>query len=138
VAKGGDNADTNLVTACSVCNGGKAAVSLKTIPMTLKEKAAQIVECEAQVKGYAEIALAKRERLDEETWQVAEIYMRRFGRENIRRDNFQSIRNFVDKLGIAAVLEAMEYAVNSRVNSEYGLFKYFCSICWKKIKAPTP
>ena len=44
-----------------------------------------------------------------------------------------SVRMFIDRLGFHEVLDAMESACvkNIRASQE---FKYFCGICWRKIK----
>lgn len=133
VAHGGDNSTDNLVTACEGCNLGKGAVPLTVVPQSLREKAAETAEREAQLRGYQEILLAKRQRLDDEAWRVIDAM---FGpREHISRDWFNSARRFVDKLGLADVLEAAELAVG-RVgwDSDGAVFRYFCGVCWNKIR----
>ena len=44
------------------------------------------------------------------------------------------IRVFIDKLGVHCVQSAMELAWAVRKVRTGGEFKYFCGICWNKIK----
>lgn len=134
VAKGGTNEDENLITSCEPCNLGKGAGLLADVPKSIKQKAIELGEIERQLAGYQAIQRARRERLDEESWEVAEIYMKHFGIKTILKVDRQSIRSFIEKLGVVEVLSAMEKAVATKSNSEYSAFKYFCGICWNKAR----
>ena len=133
VSRGGVSDTDNLVTCCFDCNRGKAARSLSSVPQSLKDKAAEVAEREAQLQEYQKILAARRERLEQETWDVAEIWVERFGEDGIRKDYFQSIKRFIEKLGLDDVLEAMEIAVNRKWSAN-SAFKYFCGICWAKVR----
>jgi hypothetical protein len=93
-----------------------------------------VAEREAQIRAYYEILELRKERKDEEMWSVAEIFMERFSSESIRKDNIVSIRMFLERLNVFAVREAMEIACAKKY-SEFPAFKYFCGICWSKIKS---
>lgn len=137
VAEGGDNDPSNLVTSCDTCNFGKGARSLNCVPEPLQEKAAIIAEREAQLRGYHEVMEAARERRETDTWRVADIFVQQFSKDDsIRKDWFQSIRLFVEKLGVHDCLDSMESAVAKKSSSESTCFRYFCGICWRKIKEP--
>jgi hypothetical protein len=133
VAEGGTNDIDNLVTACLNCNRGKGAALLSAVPQSLEEKAQQTAEREAQVRAYYEILEAKKERKEDELWTIAEIYMQRFGDEDILRTRLASIRRFLEKLDFYEVQEAMQIAVD-RMYSRVPAFNYFCGVCWRKIK----
>ncbi len=137
VSKGGTNDEENLITACDHCNLGKGARSLSDIPKSLANKAAETAEREEQIRGYSEIMSAKRERVEDDCWKVAEVFMDHFcsvDNREIRKDWFQSIKRFVKELGADEVIDAMEMAIARQPNKEYMCFKYFCGICWRKIK----
>jgi hypothetical protein len=134
VAEGGTNDIDNLVTACWDCNRGKGAGLLSTIPQSLEEKAGQVAEREAQIRAYYEILELRKERKDEEMWSVAEIFMERFADESIHKDRIVSIRMFLERLNVFSVREAMEIAC-ARKYSQAPAFKYFCGVCWNKIKS---
>lgn len=137
VALGGGNETDNLVTACDVCNLGKGARSLTDIPKPLASKAAETAEREEQIRGYSEVMAAKRQRIEDDCWQVADVWMDQFcqdGDRSIRKDWFQSIKRFVEELGVHECIDAMELAVSRRPEYKEFSFKYFCGICWKIIK----
>lgn len=137
VAKGGQNDSDNLITACNVCNAGKGARSLDSVPQSLKDKAAETAEREAQVRGYAKVMAAKRSRIEDDAWQVANIFIDQFGdqtKRSIRRDYFQSIKRFIDELGVHECIEAIERAIAKQPRNESLCFRYFCGTCWRIIK----
>ena len=132
VSKGGENIMDNYITSCSKCNLGKSNVSLKNIPKTLKEKSEEIAEKEAQIKGYYEIIEAKRLRLENQAWIIAQI-LDKNASDGFYKNWFKSIEIFIDKLGYHEVLEAMERAT-IKIHNQNQAFKYFCGICWNKLK----
>ncbi len=134
VAHGGGNEDTNLVTACDHCNLGKAATSLESIPASLSSRAAEVTEREAQLRGYSEVMAAQRARIDADCWEVANIFVDQFQLDGIRKDWFQSIKQFVEKLGVHECIQAMDVAVSRKPYSREQCFRYFCGICWNIIR----
>lgn len=132
VSKGGDNSEDNLITSCFECNMGKGAKLLDRKPEALKDKAARIAETEAQIAGYSRILAKKRERIETEAWQVINIFT---DEGEIRKDWFRSVAMFIEKLGVIETMEAMDIAISAKShNHETTQFKYFCGVCWKKIK----
>lgn len=133
IADGGTNEIDNLVIACYDCNRGKGAAALTSIPQSLEEKAAFTQEREAQLRAYYEILEAAKERKDGELWAVADIFMQRFVDDSILRSRLASIRSFLGRLDFYEVVEAMEIAVD-RHSSKDAVFRYFCGICWTRIR----
>jgi hypothetical protein len=133
VSDDGTNEIDNLVTACFRCNRGKAANALSIVPQSLQDRAEETAEREAQIKAYYEILQAKKDREEEELWSIAQVYMGRFGEESILRNRLASIRMFLQRLNYYEVLEAMEIATDKHYNKG-SVFRYFCGICWRKIK----
>jgi hypothetical protein len=131
VAEGGVNDLDNLVTACFDCNRGKGAVSLSVAPQSLSEKAALVAEREEQLRGYAQVMEAKRQRLEAETWKIMDLFHP--GADTVPRDSFGSTKRFIEKLGFHEVQEAAEIALGGPA---YGkrLFRYFCGVCWNKVR----
>lgn len=132
VAAGGDNSLDNLVTACQPCNAGKGARDLKVVPQTLADKAAEIAEREAQLAGYQAVLAARRERLDADAWSVLEV-LHGARVASVPRDQFRSVRMFIERLGLDAVIDAAEIALVAPCPTSM-VFRYFCGICWKRIK----
>jgi len=131
VSKGGKNAIDNLVTACFDCNRGKSDRLLGIAPKTLKEKADEVSEREAQLKGYSEVMEARRQRIDDDCWRVMSVLYP--GKESVRRDEFLSVQRFVERLGVHQVLDAAEVAMASAA-SYSKKFKYFCGVCWNRVR----
>jgi len=131
VAAGGGNEMDNLVTSCSSCNQGKSDRDLRVAPQSLSDKAADIAEREQQLLGYQSVMQEKSDRLDAETWEV--VGALKPGADHFPRRDFLSVRMFVERLGLFEVLEAADIATLARM---YGSrkFRYFCGVCWKKIK----
>lgn len=134
VANGGGNEIDNLVTSCLDCNRGKGATPLESVPQSLTDKAIQVAEAEAQLEGYQAILRAKKDRIESDCWEVADVFVNHFKLTGVRRADFQSIKTFVERLGVVDVVESLEKAVDIKPYSEHACFKYFCGICWNKIK----
>ena len=134
VAKGGGNDMDNLVTSCESCNQGKSDRLLSDIPQSLQDKAAQIIEREAQIKGYQNVVAAKRQRIEDECLEVVEVYERFNEGFTLSPSGLVSVRNFIEKIGVHEVINAMEAAYSSRKVRRGNEFKYFCGICWNKIR----
>lgn len=134
VSKGGGNDIDNLITACQPCNSGKSNVELNDVPQSLQDKAAMVLEREAQIKGYQSVMDAKRLRLEEEAAQICEVYETFNPGFTLTDKSMVTIRMFIDKLGVHCVQSAMELAWAVRKVRTGGEFKYFCGICWNKIR----
>lgn len=131
VATGGGNDMDNLVTACEPCNRGKAARELGAVPQGLAEKATAVAEREEQLRGYHDVMEAKRKRLDAQAWQL--MNMLRTEQGSAPRDWMNSMRTFIDKLGFHEALEAVELAL-AKQHIEEKCWRYFCGICWNKLR----
>jgi hypothetical protein len=133
VKEGGGNEDTNLITSCDSCNLGKGATPLCSAPRSLAERAAETAEREAQIKGYSEVMRAKRLRIEDDAWDVAEVYTGAFCLPSIPRSHLASVKRFLELLDVSECLSAMESACAKKCSAEPA-FKYFCGICWNIIK----
>ena len=131
VAAGGGNDIDNLATSCDSCNLGKSAILLRSVPLSLAEKAAEVNEREEQLKGYHDILEAKRVRLDDETWRVMNLMYP--GKGSVSRDEFQGTKKFIEKLGFHEVYDAAEIALAGPA-SYRNTFRYFAGVCWSKIR----
>lgn len=137
VSKGGKNSMANLITSCSSCNLGKGAITLDTVEIGISEKAALIKEREAQIKGYHKQIEATRRRVERESWDVAAALVGEERVDSFGKTRLASIRNFLGKIDYYEVLGAAEItfskfrSIETITNNQ---FKYFCAICWSKIK----
>lgn len=131
VAAGGSDELDNLVTACFDCNRGKSDGDLSDVPQSLQSKAAEVIEREAQIKGYQAAMDAKRLRLLEEAQEVCELYEELKPGYTLTDKSLVTVRMFIEKLGVHVVMDAMERAYSRSRGDE---FRYFCGICWNKIR----
>jgi HNH endonuclease len=134
VADGGGDEETNLVTACFSCNRGKAANSLSDIPTSLAQRAAEVQEREEQIAGYERVMREYRERLDASAYDILRKFCDHHGREGIPTNDFLSIKKFIDQLGFHDVVDSCEIAIAKKPYHYPSCFKYFCGVCWNKIR----
>lgn len=134
VASGGANDIDNLATACEACNQGKGARDIRVAPPTLAEKAVRVAEAEEQLRGYQNILEARRDRLEEEMWRVAEVLEPGSADNGYPRVWLTSITRFVEKLGVHTAMDAADIACGKYPYSRHRCFRYFCGICWNKIR----
>ncbi|MGL4265185.1 MAG: HNH endonuclease [Afipia sp.] len=134
VAEGGSNDIDNLITACEPCNLGKGAGLLSDAPQSLKGKAEELAEKEAQLQGYNEILMARATRIENEAWLVAEELECVEYVESYSRANLASIKRFLERLPFEEVRSAAEHSAGRFGASSTRAFRYFCGICWGKIR----
>lgn len=138
VAEGGTNDVDNLVTACEPCNLGKGAKLLSSAPPSLSDRAADLAEREEQIRGYEEVLRARRYRIDDGVDEIADAFTATFDPEfavYLSDTSRRSVRKFVELLGVCEVVECLRIARSSRAGSEPdSCFRYFCGVCWRRIK----
>lgn len=132
VAEGGGNDADNLVTACFNCNRGKAARSLTSVPQSLSDRAAETAEREEQLRGYSQIMEARRNRIEDEVWSAFRHWR---GQTKTTHNKFNSMKRFIESLGLHEVLDAIDIALGAEIRSDDREWRYFCGVCWNKIKA---
>lgn len=134
VANGGGNSMDNLVTACQKCNLGKSAVPLTSIPQSLDSKAAEFAEREKQLKAYNRALKKKRERIESDAWDVVAALEHGITQEEYSRQRMQSIRMFLDRMPYEEALNAAQITASRFHKINDTAFRYFCGICWSKIR----
>jgi hypothetical protein len=137
IAEGGLDDIDNLITACADCNLGKGARSLSAIPQPLSEKAIELAEREEQLRGYQNILQAKRDRLESEIDRVADVYGAFVKGYTLSDSARVSTKHFIEKLGVHVCIDAMEIACHRWHDRDGKIFRYFCGICWSRIREPT-
>jgi hypothetical protein len=132
VSKGGTNVMENLITSCFDCNRGKSNISLQNIPSTLEEKATIAAVKSEQYKAYVK-HIKQIEKFNSKLVDMVEAAYNEFYPDYFFMPKFRNdIKMFIDKLGVTAVCEAMRIAC-SKFDEDQSL-KYFCGICWNKIR----
>lgn len=145
VSAGGTDDINNLLTACFDCNRGKTNIPLDKIPNKLSENLEILKEKEEQLREYREFLLEVETRIQNDIFLVEKVFELNYPR-NCLTEKFQqvSIRKFVELLPILVVLNAINMAClkfHSDISNEFNdeninnSIRYFCGICWKRIKS---
>ena len=132
VADGGGNDAHNLITACFDCNRGKADGSLQASPIDIGERSEMLSARLEQTRAYEELLAEQRQLQDQAIDDVISIYEFAFEGWTLKDRIRPSIRQFLNLLPKSEVIDAMELAC-SRMSAD-SAFKYFCGICWRKVK----
>lgn len=134
VSKGGEDVIDNLITSCFDCNRGKAARVLSVATTSIEDKTKVLQERRKQLKAYNRAIEQKIEedealidRLQHDVWEEKPQWI-------LTTSQRHSIRkNFINKLDYLTLRDAIQAACWGRSDQEQA-FKYFCGICWNKIK----
>lgn len=131
---GGDNVPENLITSCSDCNKGKSKNPLTETILKVEQKIVLLKEKRKQYKEYIKLMKEFGDNKDSELDLIESIYISYFP-DYYLLDSFKlnSIRNFIDKLDIITVKDAMRIACSTVPHDSQSL-KYFCGICHNKIR----
>lgn len=132
VSKKGTNHIDNLITACFDCNRGKSNNLLETVPHSILIKSEMKRIAVEQYKQYQKLLQKEKLQMEydidlvEQTFQI-------YKPNSCFGDTFRiSVKKFIKELGVEEVIDSMESAMSKRSYGD-GL-KYFCGICWNKIK----
>lgn len=135
VSKGGGNEIDNLLTACLGCNRGKNKHELTTIPESTGAKAELLKEKELQYVEYQKIQRSIEQRIQREIRYVEETYQIHFPDSSFTESFRASVRNFIKQLGLDEVNDSMIKAcAKNGIFRKDDLLRYFCGVCWSKIK----
>ena len=143
VSKGGDNTMNNLITSCFDCNRGKSdellTIKPKNIQDTIIEEIELKKERQKQIK-YFDKELRKLKKEEKATLDDIGIYWwDNFVKVNDRGytvfagKRLVSIKTFLKKLTPEEIKSSMDIALD-RLANENQAWKYFCGVCWCKIK----
>ena len=137
-SKGGKDEINNLITACFDCNRGKSGIPLDKLPNTLTENLEILKEKEAQLKQHRKFTKLIQKRIDSDIDTIQDVFKEYFG-DLIFTDQFRNgtVKRFIENLPLHEIADAMHIA-GSRKKDADGCIKYFCGICWNKIKADDP
>lgn len=135
VSKGGKNDINNLVSACFDCNRGKRNVRLERIPNKTSENIAILKEQEEQLKEYRKLIRKIARRTNNDIKNINNIYIKAYpGWEFADSFKVGSLKRFLSFLPKEEIVEALNIAISHFQNDSDRVIKYFCGICWKKIK----
>lgn len=133
-SKCGDDNINNLVTSCFDCNRGKSATPLDRIPNSLVSNLEIIKEKEEQLDSYEQSLLKLKRRVKSKAKKIEKVYISQFpGMKFTPLFKNGSLTRFQYLLPHDDLIEAISIACSKCPDSSDAI-KYFCGICWKKIK----
>lgn len=132
--KGSDDIN-NLITACFDCNRGKKNIPLKIIPSKINENLEVLKEKELQIKEYRKFIAKIQHRIDKDIEDISQIYKEQY-KEWDFSENFKktSIKKFLELLPKDEVVDSLRHSINKFPTDADNVIRYFCGVCWKKIK----
>jgi hypothetical protein len=139
---GGTDATHNLTTSCRDCNSGKSGISLDVVPDDVAKSMAIALEKREQVKRFEAMLKAEKRRIDKAArglgvyWCDRTLPPDKAGTLILAEQWLRSIRTFLKSLPETEVEGAMDSAQSriDKIPNETQRLKYFCGICWAKIK----
>lgn len=134
-SKKGKDDINNLITSCFDCNRGKRDIPLNRLPNTLSENLSVLQEQEEQLKAYRRFVDKIQKRVNKDIREIASIFTDHFRHKDLS-EQFKngSLKNFLGLLPKHEVEIAMNLAVSKKGNKADDAIRYFCGICWNKIK----
>lgn len=143
-SKGGKDDINNLITACFDCNRGKSNVQLTSVPKKLSENIVAIKEKEDQIKEYNKFLKKIENRIQKDIEEISSIYTEQydFGDDGrwIFSDHFKqnTLRRFLKELPKQEIITSLNLATSKFPTDKDSVVKYFCGICWNKIRDRNP
>lgn len=143
VSDGGKDEVLNLVTACQDCNLGKSNVPLCQVTKPLAEMMEEAAERKLQVDAYNQFLTEIRDAENAVVASIGRHWFDQFCPKNERGTwvfgaaRAQTIRTFLKKLAPVQITEAIDIALarmNASMNYDEKAWKYFCGVCWNKIR----
>lgn len=140
-SKGGTDDRLNLITACADCNLGKSNKELDNRIKGLEQSLAEERERLEQVKAYNSLLKRRAKKAKQAFNEIERFYIEQLVGENwparvMPREWVPSIKTFLKYLPPEEIKDSLEIAHERKdfaVYPQYA-FRYFCGICWKKIK----
>ena len=133
VSKGGDNDINNLITSCFDCNRGKTNIKLDRVTPAISENLKVLKQKEEQLKEYRKFISNIKMRKTREINKINSLFEEFFPDRELTKNFKRSVGMFIKKLSFDEVEDSMFIAC-SRIDHSGDALKYFCGICWKKIK----
>lgn len=133
-SKKGTDSLENLITSCFDCNRGKSNRLLKDLPKSLETKYKELKEREIQYKEYRKLLNKIDRSIQKDIDYIDSIYIDSFS-DWALSDSFKqvSVKRFIKDLGVNEVRDSMYLAI-SKINNKDESIRYFCGICWSKIR----
>lgn len=138
VADGGTNDPVNLITSCHACNAGKSSILLT---QKAPSQAATAKLEKDRLEQMAELNRWLHEKnkvIDGWVNQVSDVWIEESGEDpskwRVSAEVEKSIRRFLKFLPCEEVKDSVRIALSERRFGRDGPLRYFCGVCWTKIR----
>jgi len=140
LAEGGKSEMSNYITSCADCNLGKGPTPLhKDIPQKLLISLDEMKEKEEQIVEYRKFIKKLNRRKNKDIKDICKIYSTHFEKLELSESfKIASLKKFLLLLPKHEVVESMHLAINKSPVDSGRAIKYFCGVCWRKIKGDLP
>jgi len=139
-ANGGSDDPCNLFTACQDCNLGKSDVPLSQIPYAHKQSVEERQEAIDQLRAISQLSIEAREQENELVEIISGHWIKLQGSDPdkllVSKDQEKMIRKFLKHLPVGEIIDAINITANNVDIQSWAANRYFCGVCWKKIKEP--
>lgn len=141
VSKGGGNDSLNLITACFDCNRGKSDRTLDQVLPTVEALIEEQKARRRQVLEYNKFLTKARKDQDKEIDELGVYWHNNFREKDTytfgpsRRPSIRKFLEYIPKQHIQDAIDTAFARVSPHGEDDTSTFKYFCGICWKRIKA---
>jgi hypothetical protein len=136
-AKGGTDDINNLTAACFACNRGKTHIPLSTAPSPLTENLDVLKEKEAQLRAYRRYVKRVRGREDDDIAAIETIFRDSYSNQRELTEHFREVslrQQFMPHIPLHELTGAMLKACNMFPVDPDRALRYFCGVCWHKIR----
>lgn len=132
ICEGGSDSYENLITSCFDCNRGKSGNSLADSDCD----AVQQLQLEkiAQLSAFNEMLIDASKANDRHIEWLVDKVAGNMDWTCLNKDEQKSIRCFARRLSFEEILEESEIAGSKRIPGNSARWRYFCGICWSKVK----
>lgn len=142
VSKGGKSEWVNYVTSCVDCNLGKSDKLLTQKVPSLESVRELEMERFSQMKALNKWLGEKRRTEDEWFRQISAFWITLEGQDpkewKISGHRAETVRMFMKRMPYQEIIESLEIASYKKDAGTHGFLKYFCGVCWHKIKGDLP
>jgi len=134
-SKKGEDDINNLITSCFDCNRGKRDISLNRIPNKMTENLEILKLRENQLKEYRKYIGKIECRINNDINEIENIFQETY-KDNTFTEKFRnaSVKLFLKSLPLQTIKDAMYKATSKVYHDPEGCIRYFCGICWIRIK----
>jgi len=133
-SKGGKDSMDNLATSCFECNRGKSNKDLTSIPSPLIDNSEQTKLKVAQFKEYRKYLNQLSDIENQLVSEVEATFNLYFPNYSFNPKFRESIKLFLKKIDVNEMKKAMVVSCGKFSGDVNVATKYFCGICWSKIK----